>query len=342
MSFTTLLRLNNKKFKQGSSDNLNLSGGTYIDGTLQVNTGGTFTFKDGNEAIDKVLLSSDINGKAKWGNLPEVSSIRKTIIQSAHGFQKGDYIGWGNDEYSKAIADNSYDGEFIGFVSDVINSNEFELTQAGYMSGFTNLETNNTYYLSDQTSGLIVTGKTEVVGHIIKPTMVAISATEGWVLPYIGSYVIETGDTITFTGSVIQSGSTVTLVGDVLNPSDGYYYGTDENGNKGWHVLPDPTIAVTAVTSNYNATVSDGIVVVDTSTASSNITVNLPTNDLEDGYRIFVKDGGGDASTYNIIVDAGSGNDIDGEQSGSIDTDFGSVELIYIGSNSWSVVSFTN
>ena len=340
MSFGTKLRLTLKKFFQESGDTLQLSGSTevYKGGKISIESGATFTLKD-NAGVNKVLFS-DAQGSGKWEILPEITSIKKTVIQNSHGFSVGDYIGWGNDQYSKAIADNTYDGEFVGFVSDVVDTNTFVVTQAGFMSGFTGLETNYTYYLSDITAGVITTGKTEALGHIIKPALIATSPIEGWVLPYVGSYVIDTGETITFTGSVVQSGSTVMLVGDVMNPSGSSYYGTDENGVQGWHELPDPIIDVTAVTGTYNATVDDDMVAV--STAGGGATVNLPTADLYEGYRVYIKDYDGNAGANPIIVDATSGYNIDGSQSGSIDTNYGSVELIYVGSNSWSVVAFVN
>ena len=338
MGFGTKLRLTLKKFFQESGDTLQLSGSTNIYGNLNIESGATFTLKD-NAGVNKVLFS-DVQGNSKWEYLPEITNIKKTVTQNLHGFSVGDYIGWSNNQYSKAIADNTYDGEFVGFVSNIVDTNTFVVTQAGFMSGFTGLDANYTYYLSDVTAGDITTGKTTVIGHIIKPTLVATSPTEGWVLPYVGSYVIDTGDTITFTGSVVQSGSTVMLVGDVMNPSGNSYYGTDENGVRGWHELPDPIIDVTAVTGTYEATIDDDMVVV--STTNSGATVNLPTNDLYEGYRIYIKDYDGNAGVNPIIVDATTGYDIDGSQSGSINTSYGSVELIYVGNNKWSVVSIVN
>jgi len=339
MSFRTKLFLTNKKFTQESTDNLNLSGNTYIDGALQINSGGTFTLKDGNESINKILYS-DINGKGVWGSLPEIERVEKTIVQTSHGFQVGDFIGWSNGQYSKAIADSTYDGEFIGFVSKVTDVNTFTLTQSGFMTGFTGLVGDSTYYLSDVTAGEIMSAKTEVVGHIVKPVLIATDVVSGWVLPYIGSYVVETGDTFTFTGSVYQSGTTITLVNDELNPSGNSYYGTDENGVKGWHELPDPTIDVATVTGSYNVTLDDDMIAVDTSGGVA--TINLPTTGLEAGKKYYIKDSVGNAYYNPITVDAGSGFDIDGDQSGIINTNYGSVELIYIGNNKWNVVSFTN
>ncbi len=338
MSFTTKLRLGFKKFIQGSTDVLNLSGTTNVYGDLNVLSGGSFTLKDGNEAIGKILYS-DVSGKTSWGDLPEIEKVEKTITQTSHGFQVGDFIGWSNGQYSKAIADGTYDGEFVGFVNEVVDTNTFKLTQSGFMSGFTGLVTDETYYLSDVTAGEIISAKTETVGHIVKPALIATDTTSGWVLPYIGSYVVETGDSTTYTGSVYQSGTTVTLVNDENNPSGSSYYGTDENGNKGWHELPDPTIDVTAVTGTYNATVDDDMITVDSSSSS---TINLPTTGLENGKRLYIKDYNGNAGTNPITVDAGSGYEIDGDQSGQINTDYGSVELIYIGNNKWSVVAFIN
>jgi hypothetical protein len=120
--------------------------------------------------------------------------ITKLICQTSHGFSGSTVIGWSGGTYNKAIANGTYDGEVLGIVSKCYNSNCFDLTQAGYVTGLTGLVTNTTYFLSDVTPGLLTSTEPTIAGHISKTVLIATSGTTGWVLPYIG-YIITTGGT---------------------------------------------------------------------------------------------------------------------------------------------------
>jgi len=135
-------------------------------------------------------------GGAFTGSSNNVSGekVSKIINKTSHGFNVGDVIGWSGGTYNKAIAKNSYDGETIGIVSKVVDSNNFELTQSGYITGLTGLVTNTTYFLSSSTPGQLTSTKPSSDGDVVKAVLVANSSTTGWVLPYPG-YVVSTGNT---------------------------------------------------------------------------------------------------------------------------------------------------
>jgi hypothetical protein len=118
--------------------------------------------------------------------------ITKLICQVSHGFNSKDVIGWSGGTYNKAIANGLYDGEVIGLVTKCYNSDCFDLTQAGYVTGLTSLSVNTTYFLSDVTPGLLTPTEPSLNGHISKSVMIANSTTSGWVLPYAG-YIITSG-----------------------------------------------------------------------------------------------------------------------------------------------------
>ena len=134
----------------------------------------------------------------KWltstGGIASGENITKEINQSTHGFILNNVIGWSGGTYNKAIADGTYDGEILGIVSEVIDTNNFKLTQAGYITGLTGLTTNSTYFLSDSELGLLTTTEPTTGGSISKSVLIAESTTTAWVLPYVG-YVISTGAT---------------------------------------------------------------------------------------------------------------------------------------------------
>jgi hypothetical protein len=151
---------------------------------------------------------------AAWvtGQTPTVSAsgenIKKEVSQSSHGFSVQDFIGWSGGTYNKAIADGTYDGEFIGLVTEVPDVNTFCVTQAGYVTGLTSLVASTTYFLSETTAGLLTdtapTGDTEIA----KAILVADSTTTGWVLPYPGA-VISTGGTGGGSVSALDNGLTL-------------------------------------------------------------------------------------------------------------------------------------
>lgn len=177
-------------------------------------TGATSGFRlvDGNQSIGNVL-TSDANGYATWslptggGAVSSVERITKTISQIGHTFNVKDVVGFSAGSYNKPIADGTYDGEVLGLITRT-DTNGFDITQAGYVTGLTNLTASTTYFLSDTTSGLLTSIAPTADTHINKAILIAVSETAGWVLPYPG-YVITTGSTSTGgTGGITWCGST--------------------------------------------------------------------------------------------------------------------------------------
>lgn len=128
--------------------------------------------------------------------------ITKAILQSSHGFNVNDVLGWSGGTYNKPKANGLYDGEVIGIVTKCTDANNFELTQAGYVSGLTGLVSNTTYFLSDTTAGLLTATEPSTVSYLSKSMLIANSSTSGWVLPY-AAYTISSG--VTEGGPLIKS-----------------------------------------------------------------------------------------------------------------------------------------
>lgn len=159
---------------------------------------------------DTITISSD-GGTLP---LPTNENVTKRIIKSAHGFSKGNVLGWSGGTYNRAIADGNYNGEIVGIVSNVINSNTFDLTQSGFISGMTGLGLSNniTYYVSDTVFGGLRTSPPTTIGYFVRPIFTTNSSSSGWVLPYQG-YDVEsstggTGGNQTYSG---DSPSNVTV-----------------------------------------------------------------------------------------------------------------------------------
>tara|TARA_B000000532_G_C18795833_1_gene374740 strand:+ start:203 stop:586 length:384 start_codon:yes stop_codon:yes gene_type:complete len=67
------------------------------------------------------------------------------------------------------------------------------------------------------------------------------------------------------------------------------------------------------------------------------VTLTLPPSPPI-GTNYIIKDSSGSAGTNNITVSANTGNTIQGSASTSITTDFGSVQIIYDGTNKWLII----
>jgi hypothetical protein len=86
-------------------------------------------------------------------------------------------------------------------------------------------------------------------------------------------YNQSTGESaiLEFKDSIVREGGEVRLVNDVEFPEESYYYGTDENGNRGWFAFPSDEVGLTCETLASCSTITD---------IQTNIT-NLE-NDVED------------------------------------------------------------
>src|ERR1035437_6345480 len=206
-------------------------GGTLTGATtILLNVGSSLIFTDNRTAKAGIQYGGDYtsgfttNSLVTKGYVLSLSSISsgsgeritKLINKTSHGFNVKDVIGWSGGTYNKAIANGAYDGEVIGIVSKCYNSNCFDLTQAGYVTGLTGLVINTTYFLSDNTAGLMTSVEPTTDQHITKSVMIANSTTSGWVLPYAG-YVINSGS------------SCGTLIKSVCFPSSSTYFMTQND-----------------------------------------------------------------------------------------------------------------
>jgi len=67
---------------------------------------------------------------------------------------------------------------------------------------------------------------------------------------------------------------------------------------------------------------------------STSVALTLPTKSPI-GTNYIIKDTSGNASTYNIVIFAGSGETIEGVATKTISTNYGSLKIIYNGNNKW-------
>ena len=90
--------------------------------------------------------------------------------------------------------------------------------------------------------------------------------------------------------------------------------------------------AVTGISSAKTLTTSEYVVLVETS--GGTVTVTMPSSPVT-GQAYKIKDKG-DALTNNITI-AGNGNNIDGGTNALINTDYGALEIVFDGSDWWTL-----
>jgi hypothetical protein len=114
------------------------------------------------------------------------------VFKSSHGFVVGDVLYMNGSVYEKAIATSAAAAEVVGVVSKIIDTNNFEITLSGEVTGITSpvsLTVGEVYFLSAATAGLLTVDEPTVVGQVSVPVGVASSTTSLYVAPKRGSVV---------------------------------------------------------------------------------------------------------------------------------------------------------
>lgn len=119
----------------------------------------------------------------------------------------------------------------------------------------------------------------------------------------------------------------VCLPQQVINDNDVINIGSGSIGGN-----PSPVTVTQVTTSTYTALATDYFLCVDTATAP--VTITLPTGVL--GTVYIIKDCSGDAATNPITINGTGGQLVDGS-SATINTPYGSISLIFNGTE-WSIV----
>lgn len=202
------------------------------------------------------------------------------------------------------------------------------------------------YIMAENTSSSsqIIINKTGTTGIQLSTqetsTDIGISATNGNVI--IGNQ--ETNVTVRSTNN------TITINSDFGN-FEGAKYNADYSANFTERSIVDAAfvtgitssitvnkLAVSIVNSSTTLTSTDHVVLVDTSGA---ITITLPSTP-NDGQVYHIKDRTGSALANNITIN-GDGNNIDGAGTASINTDYGSLYIVYSSTvNEWFTLAYVS
>ena len=147
-------------------------------------------------AVKKAIFINQAGYAPGGGSATSGQNVTLTVSQASHGFALND---------------------FVGLVTASADTDTFNVTQSGYITGLTaSFVADTTYFLSEATSGLLTDTEPTGDGEISKAAFIAETTSSGWVLPYAG-VVVSTGATsistanngLTDNGGIAQLGGTL-------------------------------------------------------------------------------------------------------------------------------------
>lgn len=114
------------------------------------------------------------------------------VTQSAHGLVVGNVVYYNGTAWVKGKADDPETAYAHGVVSVVTDANHFSFIAQGLISGLSGLTAGKTYFLSDVTAGAVTASAPYTNATVIKPVLVALSATTAIVRIEQGSVNVVT------------------------------------------------------------------------------------------------------------------------------------------------------
>ena len=172
---------------------------TYLLGSKQV---------DETDLADGRFLRYDsVSGKIIYDDIvvDSCESVVKTITQ-AHTFIVGDVVRLSGGSFVKAQADSLTNANAVGIVSDVPDAGHFEITTGGFISGLAGLTPGYMHYLDAVTAGALNVSAPATKGQYVKPMLIALTTTTGFVVNQNSTPIEEDRYTRTFTNTDLAAG----------------------------------------------------------------------------------------------------------------------------------------
>lgn len=132
------------------------------------------------------------------------------ITQASHGFTAGQSLALSGTTYVTAKADSVSNAEVVGIISSIVNTNVFQLTTNGKVTGLSGLTAGTVYFLDPTTAGALTATIPSTNGQVIKPLLVADSTTSGYFTNMRGQQIAAT-KSITLAGIGTLVGGTLTI-----------------------------------------------------------------------------------------------------------------------------------
>lgn len=164
-------------------------------GSLKV-AAGTTAERPGTPANGMIRYNSDngaFEGYASnaWAGIGGGGTVDK-ITQASHGFVSGDVgkaVYLNGAVYALALASAANTAEVVGVISRIIDTNTFEITLSGEITGLTGLTAGEVYFLSASSPGVLTITEPNTVGEVSIPVGIASSTTTLYVAPKRGVVV---------------------------------------------------------------------------------------------------------------------------------------------------------
>lgn len=122
-------------------------------------------------------------------------AVRKRVTQVAHGLSVGNVVRLnGAGAFVTAQANSAANALAVGIVSQVVDADTFFLTEEGYINTLAGLVAGSIYYLSPSVAGALTLTKPTTVGQVVRPMIIADSATSGYVMYFEGTTVVAGGN----------------------------------------------------------------------------------------------------------------------------------------------------
>lgn len=187
----------NTTLGDATTDTLTIAGNATQNGVgfLKVASGATAD-RPGSPVNGMIRYNSDLTafeGYAAnaWSAIGGGGTVDK-VTQASHGFVSGDIgkaLYLNASAYTFALASAANTAEVVGVISRIIDSNNFEITLSGEISGLTGLVAGEVYFLSASSAGVLTTTEPTTVGQVSIPVGIASSTTTLYVAPKRGVVV---------------------------------------------------------------------------------------------------------------------------------------------------------
>ena len=134
------------------------------------------------------------------------ATLDEDINQTTHGFSVGEWLYHNGTDYALADASAENTAESIGVVSAVAGANDFTIQFGGKITGLSGLTVGEAHFLSE-TPGAITATAPSTPTAVVKPVLIADSATTGFIFNMRGNTVTDsTSFTDSFTDASLISG----------------------------------------------------------------------------------------------------------------------------------------
>lgn len=215
------------------------------------------------------------------------ASLVEIVSQVGHGLVVGDWIKiTGSGTYGKAQANNVANAECVGVVIAKPDNDNFTFQFGGKANIFAGLNPGQVYFLSDVTPGAITVTAPTTEGSVIKPVMIAETATEGFIFNMRGNTITSGGT------SFYQSFVNADLVAGVLTVN---------------HLLGHKFAVIQVYDNNDDLITPDNINLVD----NNNADIDISSYGVIAGtWRVVVLDTGNVAATTNKHIKAFTNADL--------------------------------